>query len=101
MNEFGLNETTMNKIDSVFKEFPEIEKVLLYGSRAIGNFKNGSDIDLTFYGKNLDLKFISTVENKIDDLLLPYSFDISIFEKIKNPDLTSHIQRVGKIFYQK
>lgn len=100
MNEFGLSENTMNKLDRLFSEYPEIKKVILYGSRSIGNYKNGSDIDITLEGKDLSLNLISKLENDIDDLLLPYTFDISIFEKISNPDLKDHILRVGKIFYQ-
>jgi uncharacterized protein len=100
MNEFGLSENTMNKLDFVFRKYPEIQKVILYGSRAMGNYKNGSDIDITLEGNSLTLNFISKLENDIDDLLLPYTFDISIFEKISNPDLKDHIKRVGKNFYQ-
>ena len=98
---YGLTENTIVKICDVFKKYPQIEKVILYGSRAKGNYTNGSDIDFTIIGKNINLQIINKLENNIDDLLLPYSFDISIFNQIKNEKLLEHINRVGKIFYTK
>ena len=97
---YGLKETTIEQICSVFSSFPEIQKVVLYGSRAKGNFKNGSDIDLTFYGNNLDLKTLNKIEDQLEDLSLPYQFDLSIFDQISNKDLAEHIKRVGIIIYQ-
>ena len=95
----GLDVETEKKIKSIFSLFSEIDKVVLYGSRAKGNYKTGSDIDLTLYGKNLNLKTIYKIQDKLDELYLPYKFDISIYEHIDNPDLKEHINRVGKIFY--
>lgn len=97
---FGLQQHTIKSISSVFTKFPQIEKVLIYGSRAKGNFRNGSDIDLTCIGQNLDLKSLHKIENELDDLLLPYSIDLSIFHQISNRDLIEHIERVGVIFYE-
>lgn len=98
---FGLTKETVQNITSVFEEFPQIEKVILYGSRAKGNYKRGSDIDLTLMGENLNLTVVNKIEMAIDDLLLPYSFDISIFQQIVNPELKDHIERVGITFYSK
>lgn len=98
---FGLTELEIQKIKSVFAEFPEIEKAIVYGSRAKGNFHNGSDIDLSLTGKDLSLKILLRIENQLDDLLLPYNFDISILSKIENPDLVNHIERIGKVFYER
>jgi predicted nucleotidyltransferase len=98
---FGLEENVIERINAVFSFFPEIEQVVLYGSRAKGNYKIGSDIDLTLKGKELNLTLLNAVDTKIDDLLLPYLFDISIFEQISNPDLVNHIERVGKLIYEK
>ena len=98
---FGLKESTINKIISVFAKHPKIEKVLLYGSRAKGNYRNGSDIDLTLIGDELSYSYLSNIELDIDDLFLPYSFDISILKDIDNPDLVEHINRVGVVLYEK
>lgn len=98
---FGLKEETILKIISVFERFPQIERAVLYGSRAKGNFKKGSDIDLTLIGENLDLTLINKIETDMDDLLLPYTFDISIYQQLDNPELISHINRVGETLYIK
>ena len=98
---FGLKEATINKIMAVFEKYTQIEKILLYGSRAKGNYRNGSDIDLTLIGDQLNYSQLSSIESDIDDLFLPYSFDISIFKDIDNPDLVEHINRVGVVLYEK
>ena len=100
-NRFGLKEATIEKIITVFSQYPNIQKVLLYGSRAKGNYRNGSDIDLTLIGENISYGQLSKIDIQIDDLLLPYCFDISIFKDIENLDLIDHIKRVGLIFYEK
>ncbi|HEX8378095.1 MAG TPA: nucleotidyltransferase domain-containing protein [Pedobacter sp.] len=99
--EFGLKPETITNIKGIFGEFPQIQKVILYGSRAKGNYRNGSDIDLAVLGEDLNLNVLNSISTKIDDLLLPYLIDLSIYNQIRNPDLIEHIQRVGKIFYQK
>jgi len=98
---FGLKESTIEGVNSVLAKFPEVEEAVLYGSRAKEDFKPGSDIDLTFKGTGLDWKIVGDIQFEIDDLLLPYMFDISIYTQIDNPDLIGHIDRVGQIFYKK
>lgn len=98
---FGLKDEILMQIRNIIKDFPEVEKVLIYGSRAKGNFRPGSDIDLTFKGNNLNLKILNKISLQIDDLLLPYNFDMSVFEHIDNKDLLEHIGGVGKIFYER
>ena len=96
---FGLTEENISKITSVFNRYPEIERVLIYGSRAKGNFKKSSDIDLTLIGEKINLQLLNKVELELDDLLLPYSFDISALHQISNTEVMEHISRVGMIFY--
>jgi predicted nucleotidyltransferase len=98
---FGLKETTIRKICAVLNCYPQVEKAILYGSRAKGNFKNGSDIDLTLHGEGLTLNVIYKILDNLDDLLLPYTIDLSIFNNISDPDVIEHIQRVGVTFYEK
>jgi type I restriction enzyme S subunit len=97
----GLSEKTVNKISSVFERFPEIEKAVLYGSRAKGNFKTGSDIDLTLYGEKLSSRLLGDIAEALDDLLLPYTIDLSIFDELNHAKLREHIERVGVVFYEK
>ena len=99
--QYGLSIETIKKIKSVFSRFEEVEEAILYGSRAKGNFKPGSDVDLTLKGEKLKLKLLNKINIDLDDLLLPYTFDISIFHQITNPDLIEHIKRVGIAFYKK
>lgn len=98
---FGLEESTIEKILDVFKQYAEVERAVLYGSRAKGNYRPGSDIDLTLVGKNLSHKELLSIEHQLDDLLLPYLFDLSIFKHIQDPDVIAHINRVGLVFYDK
>lgn len=99
--ETGLKTSDIEKIQSIFNSYSEVQKVILYGSRAKGNFKAFSDVDLTLVGAELSLTIQQKIENEIDDLLLPYKFDISIFEKIQNIEMVDHIKRVGKIFFER
>ena len=99
--QFGLKQTTINKINSVFEKNPEVEQVIIYGSRAKGNYRNGSDIDITLKGEKLTYNILSKIIGEIDDLDTPYLFDISIFDKLDSPGLEEHINRVGQIFYKK
>jgi len=101
VTKYGLKQSTVQDIQKVFSTFSEVEEVVLYGSRAKGNFKKGSDIDLTIKGENLNLKIINKISLSLDNLYLPYTFDLSIFNHISSSELIDHIQRVGKVFYKK
>ncbi len=99
---FGLSVDTLRRIKKVFSKFPKIQKVILYGSRAKGNYKKGSDIDITLIGKGLTLEnTVYPLMEELDELYLPYKFDISIFNQLEDSDLIDHILRVGKTFYRK
>ena len=98
---FGLKEHHIREINVVFSKYNNIDKVVIYGSRAKGTFTPGSDIDLTLIGNKLDLSTISKIETELDDLLLPYKIDLSIFHTIENSALLDHIRREGRKFYEK
>jgi predicted nucleotidyltransferase len=98
---YGLKDSAIEKINTVFSHHSEVEQVILYGSRAKGNYKPYSDIDFTLKGKSLDLSLKWKIENELDDLLLPYKIDMSLLRQIDNPDVVSHINRVGKVFYER
>ncbi len=95
----GLTDITVEKICAVFRRFGEIEKAMLYGSRAKGNFKTGSDIDLTLYGENLSPNLLGDIAEALEDLLLPYTIDLSTFDTLNHEELREHIERVGIVFY--
>ncbi len=97
----GLSNTDLGKMIEVFASYPEIEKVIIFGSRVKGNYKPGSDIDLTLIGKGINLDLLNKVTGKLDDLLLPYLMDVSIFSHTKNSELIDHITRVGKPIFER
>ena len=92
--EYGLKPEVIAKINRVLAAHPGVEQALLYGSRAKGNYRLGSDIDLCLVGDTLTLTQLLKIENEIDDLLLPYKIDLSLFHTLDNPELIEHIQRV-------
>jgi predicted nucleotidyltransferase len=96
---FGLPESTIEQLQKVFFSHPEVDRVILYGSRAKGTERPGSDIDLTMQGKGLNLQLMNKISIEIDDLLLPYVVDLSIYHQIDNQHLLEHIERVGTVFY--
>ncbi len=98
---FGLKQAVIEKINRIFSAYPEIEQVILYGSRAKGNYLNGSDIDLTIKGAAVTLSQLLKMETDLDDLLLPYKIDLSLLHKIEDADLLDHIRRIGIVFYGK
>lgn len=98
---YGLSDATISKIHQVFVRFPQVKKVVVYGSRAKGHYRPGSDIDLTLFGDNLDYQQCADIAAALDDLLLPYMIDLSVFDQLTHPELKDHIERVGQLFYQK
>jgi|TARA_Y100000389_G_scaffold154399_1_gene154914 predicted nucleotidyltransferase len=97
---FGLDQNVITKIHQIFAKFQKIDQVIIYGSRAIGNHKNGSDIDLALIGCSLNFNYQCKIEVELDKLMIPHSFDIAIYDQIDNQNLIDHIQKYGKIFYK-
>jgi predicted nucleotidyltransferase len=87
-------------INEIFSRYPGIEKVVIYGSRARGDYRKGSDIDLTIYG-DISFRDKFRISGMIDELPIPYMCDLSIFQNIKNENLREHIERVGQVFYER
>ena len=98
---FGISEGQLKNIIQVFSEFSELKKVVLFGSRAKGTFHPGSDIDLalTFNNDVREHAAINRIYEKLEQLNLPYSFDLLAYERIKEQELIDHIDRVGIVFY--
>ena len=97
MNErYGLPEETIAMIAAVFARHPEVERVILYGSRAKGNDRRGSDIDLALQGGDgLTERVLYSIVRELDELPVPYSFDVAIHSMIVNEALLDHIRRRG------
>lgn len=98
---YGLDNDAINQIISVLTENSKINEVILFGSRAKGNFRNGSDVDLSLIGKELQLNDVLNASIAIDDLSLPYKFDIVIYDRITEKALIDHINRIGIVLFDR
>lgn len=97
---FGLPDNVLNLVHNYFSTHPQILKVFIYGSRAMGRETPGSDIDLAIITNNK--KDISgAVKGALEELPTPYLFDVVDYNHITHTPLREHIDRVGKILYQK
>ena len=95
---YGLSKEELSIIKNSFALYPHIEKAVLYGSRATGNHRKGSDIDLVLFGDDLKDDLFYIYDNL--DEQLPYFIDISSYDTITNEKLKQHIGKVGKIIYK-
>jgi predicted nucleotidyltransferase len=98
---YGLSQQALQQIRQCLAQHAQIEQAVLYGSRAMGTYRPGSDIDLVIVGPKFSHQQLLQLLTALDDTLLPYSFDISRIQDIENEDLLAHITRVGKVLYQR
>jgi predicted nucleotidyltransferase len=97
----GLPDSVIQRMQAVFACHPAVEKAVLYGSRAKGCHRPGSDIDLTLCGGSLDDAALSRIADELDDLDLPYRIDLSLLHQQTHPSLLDHIRRVGVALYER
>lgn len=100
-NQFGLSESDLNDIVFILSKNELINEIILFGSRAKGNYSNGSDIDLALKGDDLKLTDIVNASLELDELYLPYKIDLIIYQRIKEIELKKHIDRVGKTLFER
>lgn len=98
-NQYGLPAHVITKLNAIFNKNNKIQQVILYGSRAKGNYRNGSDIDLSIIADTMTLSEFLAIDTQIDDLLLPWQVDLSLHHMIDNDDLLLHIDKAGILFY--
>jgi len=99
---FGLNDSDINYIIETIKSFPEIEKALVFGSRAKGNYKSGSDVDVAIYGEGVNFNTVSSLKALLEDQgPLPYFFDVIDYTHLKNEEIKGHIDRAGKVIFER
>ncbi len=101
MNKFGLPQRAMDEMHAIFAKHGKIKKVVLYGSRAMGNYKNGSDIDLTMCGSALTFDDLNNIAGELEESSIPYLVDLSIFDVLDHAKLKDHIKRHGRVFYDR
>jgi len=100
-NSFGLLTSDLNFLIQLFQKFPSIQEVHIFGSRAKGNFKKGSDVDLSIKGEYVTFEEINQLDDELNELSnLPYKFDLVHYEKNQSIELKEHIDRVGKVIYK-
>jgi predicted nucleotidyltransferase len=99
---YGLRESDLLEMNKTFKKFPQIEKVILFGSRAKGNSKNGSDVDICLIGNFVSHRTTTSVNAILnEETIMPYHFDVLNFNDLQNNELKEHIERVGKCIFDK
>lgn len=98
---YGLPDHALAGIAAVLADFPQVEHAILHGSRARGNYRPGSDIDLCLEGKGLTAPLLFKIAHALDNLLLPYKIDLCIHEQIDNPELLAQIERLGISLYRR
>lgn len=97
----GLSDSELEILKEVFKKFDTLDEVILFGSRSIGTHKKGSDVDLVIKG-NMDIHTLSKLKYTLEeDTLLPYFFDVVIYDNIDNIDLKEHIDGFGKSIWKR
>ncbi len=98
---YGLTSKQLKDVVKIISQNTKIKQIILFGSRAMGTFHNGSDIDIALVGEDLGLTDLSEILVNLDDLYLPYTFDLVIYNRISEPALIDHINRVGIEFYKR
>jgi type I restriction enzyme R subunit len=99
---YGLSDYTLQTMETLFRKYPAIQAVTLYGSRAKGNFRLGSDIDITLHiDENFTNKDLFQLRDQFDESDMPYFVDVSIYDKLDNPELKAHIRRIGQPLYRR
>lgn len=98
--QFGLKEEIIQAVQQVLEQNQHVDKALVFGSRAKGNYKEGSDIDLALKG-DLNAKDVLELHGKLDALNLHYKFDLVNYKSISEPALKEHIDRVGMVMYSR
>lgn len=93
---FGIPQLACDRIILVLRDYPEIVGGTIFGSRAKGNYRPGSDIDLCLEAPGLSMRRRLELENRLDDLLLPWRIDLVVRHEIDNPALLEHIGRAGR-----
>jgi predicted nucleotidyltransferase len=90
----GLSVRDVERIHSIVFQF-EVEECFIFGSRAKGTFRKGSDVDLALSG-NLTEKEAKKIHYQLnEETTMPYFFDIVIVDENLDEALKEHIARVG------
>jgi len=101
-NNFGIYDNSFSEIIKELHKYPPIEKAVIFGSRAMGNYKKGSDIDIAVFGENFTYEMLAKLYSELnEELPIPYFIDVLHFETTENEEIKKHILSEGKIIYTK
>ncbi|MCK5564297.1 MAG: nucleotidyltransferase domain-containing protein [Planctomycetes bacterium] len=100
MNKFGLKDSVFQSILDVFKSHPEVTQAAFFGSRAMGNFKPNSDIDIVLWGQ-IDQTLLGRIYSQLEDLSTPYMFDVKVYGQVTHPPVIEHIDTHAVVIYNK
>ena len=95
-SDFGLSKPAYEKLSKLLKSVEQFRSVKIFGSRALGTFKEGSDIDIAVYGNDINRHLIRKCKIDYENLNLPYQLDLIHYESIDNPELKRHIDEFGQ-----
>lgn len=98
---YGLSNEIIQGLCEVFQSQPNIRKVILFGSRAKGNYTTGSDIDLAVQADGLSFRQLMDINARIEDLGLLYKVDVILYDKVAGTPIGEHIDRVGRVLFQR
>jgi len=98
---YGLLDRDIKYIKEAIKMYPEIDEVIIFGSRAMGNYKKGSDVDIALKGQNINRRTVTRLADDLNEKYpLPYFFDVINYNDILNEELKKHIDNIGKIIFK-
>jgi predicted nucleotidyltransferase len=101
-NDYGIYDKSFDLILEAIKKFPEVEKAILFGSRAMGNFKKGSDIDIAIKGERIGPPQVNRLNSILNqELAIPYFVELIDYKSITDQELKKHVDEVGKVVYGK
>ncbi|MDP4115764.1 MAG: nucleotidyltransferase domain-containing protein [Bacteroidota bacterium] len=101
IQKFGLEIDVIENINSIISSFNEIDEAVLFGSRVKGSFKIGSDIDVALKGKDLNTATLNKIYDRLEELYLPYTIDLCIFDNIDNIDMLNSINNTGQVLFKR
>ncbi len=100
-NKFGLLDRDLDDIISTISEYKEVGSAVIFGSRAKGNYKKGSDIDLALKGSELTLNIIKNISVQLNEYRpIPYFVDVIDYTHLKKEELKKHVDHFGELIYQ-
>jgi predicted nucleotidyltransferase len=101
MKPSGLSSGQIKTIRDILSLYPEVEEVVLFGSRAKGSPRRGSDVDLALRGDQISPMTLARLQAAMDESNLPFRVDLVWQNAELSPDLTAHILRSGQLLYKK